>query len=86
MNLPFAPEKEKTTKLEPRGRNGKDGGRCLEADLVKTSQEEDVFSSVSSSQLWTAVSILPSPLTVRQSTTKTQTKASCKFLVCSLFF
>lgn len=35
MNLPFAPEKEKTTKLNPRERNGKDGGRCLAADLVR---------------------------------------------------
>lgn len=84
MNLPFAPKKEKTTKLEPRGRNGKGGGRCPEADLVKTSQEEDVFSSVSSSHLWTAVSILPPPLTLSQlQRLRQRLRASFLFVPCS---
>ena len=67
-----------------RGRNGKDGGRCPVADLVTTSQEEDVFSSLSSGQSWTAVSILPSPLTVSQLQRFTQRLcASFLFVPCS---
>lgn len=65
-NLSFAPKKEKTIKPEAQGKmwKGMVGG-ALTADLVKTSQEEDVFS-ISSSWSRTAVSILPSPSTVSQ--------------------